>query len=239
MVSFVCYVFFFFQAEDGIRDGRVTGVQTCALPICNEIGLPFPHAGMLETVDLFHCCFTGLVECRHSGRHFCRRSGHPTRRKRAASAHVIADGLGQPCSVRRRRYPMSVASPDSTSREMSVCRSVESPAGGRASYGSQGRRACRWLRSTNWTAIHTVASTPTTRTGTPSSNAPLPPMCPLLEPVPASASVAYRQKVSDPAAGWEEVVRQGRRCGRFQRTGRCPSACGFDGTESVPASAGA
>src|SRR6267154_1408454 len=25
--------FFFFQAEDGIRDGRVTGVQTCALPI--------------------------------------------------------------------------------------------------------------------------------------------------------------------------------------------------------------
>src|SRR4051794_41653379 len=26
--------FFFFQAEDGIRDGRVTGVQTCALPIC-------------------------------------------------------------------------------------------------------------------------------------------------------------------------------------------------------------
>src|SRR5256885_10202624 len=29
-----CYVFFFFQAEDGIRDYKVTGVQTCALPIC-------------------------------------------------------------------------------------------------------------------------------------------------------------------------------------------------------------
>src|SRR5215510_10852840 len=26
-------VHFFFQAEDGIRDGHVTGVQTCALPI--------------------------------------------------------------------------------------------------------------------------------------------------------------------------------------------------------------
>src|SRR5262249_59784313 len=26
--------FFFFQAEDGIRDWSVTGVQTCALPIC-------------------------------------------------------------------------------------------------------------------------------------------------------------------------------------------------------------
>src|SRR2546430_15091524 len=29
----VC-LFFFFQAEDGIRDLTVTGVQTCALPIC-------------------------------------------------------------------------------------------------------------------------------------------------------------------------------------------------------------
>src|SRR6266404_7032591 len=29
----VCFFFFFFQAEDGIRDKLVTGVQTCALPI--------------------------------------------------------------------------------------------------------------------------------------------------------------------------------------------------------------
>src|SRR2546426_9212065 len=29
----VIFVFFFFQAEDGIRDYKVTGVQTCALPI--------------------------------------------------------------------------------------------------------------------------------------------------------------------------------------------------------------
>src|SRR5690348_4204180 len=29
---------FFFQAEDGIRDGRVTGVQTCALPIFSGSG---------------------------------------------------------------------------------------------------------------------------------------------------------------------------------------------------------
>src|SRR5690625_6536583 len=27
------FAYFFFQAEDGIRDGHVTGVQTCALPI--------------------------------------------------------------------------------------------------------------------------------------------------------------------------------------------------------------
>src|SRR2546428_6158285 len=31
-VFYVCF-FFFFQAEDGIRDLIVTGVQTCALPI--------------------------------------------------------------------------------------------------------------------------------------------------------------------------------------------------------------
>src|SRR5438309_3798340 len=33
MFVFAFLFFFFFQAEDGIRDGTVTGVQTCALPI--------------------------------------------------------------------------------------------------------------------------------------------------------------------------------------------------------------
>src|SRR6266536_5294103 len=32
-------IFFFFQAEDGIRDPLVTGVQTCALPICRVVVL--------------------------------------------------------------------------------------------------------------------------------------------------------------------------------------------------------
>src|SRR5256885_11096232 len=31
--------FFFFQAEDGIRDYKVTGVQTCALPILKDTSL--------------------------------------------------------------------------------------------------------------------------------------------------------------------------------------------------------
>src|SRR6266487_6852502 len=45
----ICF-FFFFQAEDGIRDGRVTGVQTCALPISRDtwrlrnLGITAPHA---------------------------------------------------------------------------------------------------------------------------------------------------------------------------------------------------
>src|SRR2546430_4805872 len=33
-------LFFFFQAEDGIRDLTVTGVQTCALPILDGVGAP-------------------------------------------------------------------------------------------------------------------------------------------------------------------------------------------------------
>ena len=39
----VVIYFFFFQAEDGIRDSPVTGVQTCALPIseCQELLLAF------------------------------------------------------------------------------------------------------------------------------------------------------------------------------------------------------
>src|SRR5256885_7726391 len=37
-------LFFFFQAEDGIRDYKVTGVQTCALPIYAAPGDPLEHA---------------------------------------------------------------------------------------------------------------------------------------------------------------------------------------------------
>src|SRR5256886_9174684 len=35
--SHTCQYFFFFQAEDGIRDLTVTGVQTCALPISHVV----------------------------------------------------------------------------------------------------------------------------------------------------------------------------------------------------------
>src|SRR2546429_2987050 len=37
------FVFFFFQAEDGIRDVAVTGVQTCALPIFESFAQPEPE----------------------------------------------------------------------------------------------------------------------------------------------------------------------------------------------------
>src|SRR6267143_2594454 len=42
-------IFFFFQAEDGIRDGTVTGVQTCALPILDRAALQRdPDPGRVE-----------------------------------------------------------------------------------------------------------------------------------------------------------------------------------------------
>src|SRR5260221_7796087 len=43
----VCF-FFFFQAEDGIRDHCVTGVQTCALPICRLNSLAYPRPDVVQ-----------------------------------------------------------------------------------------------------------------------------------------------------------------------------------------------
>src|SRR2546425_3753063 len=38
--AYILFYFFFFQAEDGIRDKLVTGVQTCALPIYGIVVVP-------------------------------------------------------------------------------------------------------------------------------------------------------------------------------------------------------
>src|SRR2546425_9741897 len=47
------YIFFFFQAEDGIRDKLVTGVQTCALPIYVHLRSgERDDAGRREPLDL-------------------------------------------------------------------------------------------------------------------------------------------------------------------------------------------
>src|SRR5690625_2606073 len=47
MSCFLILFLFFFQAEDGIRDGHVTGVQTCALPISGAIMVLFVFVLML------------------------------------------------------------------------------------------------------------------------------------------------------------------------------------------------
>src|SRR5256885_3382818 len=43
-------LFFFFQAEDGIRDYKVTGVQTCALPISLRVARK-PRVALFSTGD--------------------------------------------------------------------------------------------------------------------------------------------------------------------------------------------
>src|SRR5690606_40718276 len=46
--------FFFFQAEDGIRDFHVTGVQTCALPIFRKAESGCNHS-ILNIIPKKHC----------------------------------------------------------------------------------------------------------------------------------------------------------------------------------------
>jgi len=67
-ICIISYGFFFFQAEDGIRDVAVTGVQTCALPIWlvnslnHETILKDLHSGMkYDEVGAKHNCSKGTV----------------------------------------------------------------------------------------------------------------------------------------------------------------------------------
>src|SRR5205809_5905796 len=49
LIKIVCdFFFFFFQAEDGIRDVAVTGVQTCALPIYSSLAPALLRSGANE-----------------------------------------------------------------------------------------------------------------------------------------------------------------------------------------------
>src|SRR2546430_13094585 len=55
--------FFFFQAEDGIRDLTVTGVQTCALPISGTLNI----GGTLPTAAITFTPSTGTVNYNGAG----------------------------------------------------------------------------------------------------------------------------------------------------------------------------
>src|SRR5258706_15638471 len=75
-------LFFFFQAEDGIRDWSVTGVQTCALPICPR-RRPEPAARGLHYLDP-----RAAVSRRRGGAAEIRR--RPRRRRHRGRAEVIS-----------------------------------------------------------------------------------------------------------------------------------------------------
>src|SRR2546425_10421846 len=83
----VSFYFFFFQAEDGIRDKLVTGVQTCALPISGRT----------------------LALGRVGGRPGGTRAAHPPRR-RVLGPHETARSPG----ARRRR---AAPAPDDRGRK--------------------------------------------------------------------------------------------------------------------------
>src|SRR2546426_1038343 len=67
--------FFFFQAEDGIRDYKVTGVQTCALPILHG-DLRLADLGLLRGLHprLRHliCLLAGTYPCLRNACPECR-----------------------------------------------------------------------------------------------------------------------------------------------------------------------
>src|SRR2546427_6413475 len=54
------FFFFFFQAEDGIRDLTVTGVQTCALPILPPQLPPMLADAMQVEQALFNLCTNAM-----------------------------------------------------------------------------------------------------------------------------------------------------------------------------------
>src|SRR5207248_7571618 len=60
-MGLILLIFFFFQAEDGIRYRTVTGVQTCALPILPAGTTPFPFssssAGACASAFRWHGAF--------------------------------------------------------------------------------------------------------------------------------------------------------------------------------------
>src|SRR5437879_7789162 len=79
--------FFFFQAEDGIRDTSVTGVQTCALPIYGLPRLPRPLR---------------LPPCSHTFRDTATVSAVPTHRPLSDTAACTPSVTGMARSEERR-----------------------------------------------------------------------------------------------------------------------------------------
>src|SRR3972149_10799169 len=59
----VSYCFFFFQAEDGIRDLTVTGVQTCALPISFQPEMEDPSNILPDSKKSSSMVEDGMVRC--------------------------------------------------------------------------------------------------------------------------------------------------------------------------------
>src|SRR5437868_15414243 len=102
------FVIFFFQAEDGIRDRNVTGVQTCALPI---FGKPLVGSVHYRQYLCEYCRPLGQIfarpnalpprsEERRVGKE-CRSRWSPDNYKKKKE---IQNNRGQNTRIMRRRY---------------------------------------------------------------------------------------------------------------------------------------
>src|SRR5437660_2233539 len=120
VVQFVC---FFFQAEDGIRDGHVTGVQTCALPISDgdERDRPDPALPLADPRETLRSPGHRLQQRRvdRAERHIVRLE---TERARELGLIVGADaephpGASQPRHVRALEIPLPEMHELATRRE--------------------------------------------------------------------------------------------------------------------------
>src|SRR5690349_10566053 len=84
-------VFFFFQAEDGIRALYVTGVQTCALPI-SLLGRPFADWVVVSQREAFSAALSGAVAERQRVDLTLEAPGEPLREVDALIANVERPG---------------------------------------------------------------------------------------------------------------------------------------------------
>src|SRR2546430_12263609 len=102
------FIFFFFQAEDGIRDLTVTGVQTCALPIfpppTPDIAIKTPPHGVVQQGDRRDQ--TLKLGFPHGAQYNAHPPGRPTpeRRRAVADTPRVAflppDGAERPVLVK-------------------------------------------------------------------------------------------------------------------------------------------
>src|SRR5690606_40702567 len=107
----VYIAFFFFQAEDGIRDFHVTGVQTCALPILCQLARPLDQRPptlassgsrrVLSAPSSTKCCRSKFA-CRSLGLSIVR-SAPPTRSEERRVGKECAYRWGRGCVDERER----------------------------------------------------------------------------------------------------------------------------------------
>src|SRR5690606_39519120 len=96
----------FLQAEDGIRDFHVTGVQTCALPICSQSRLPLTILA-IQVAPEIHAPLR-IDPCRP----VCEQHGNPVLQRDVLQLTRSENALnrseerrvGKECSARRPPY---------------------------------------------------------------------------------------------------------------------------------------